>query len=78
MAFFTRSSGNVRYGIDMRISAPSTQVSNVFNGSLGRGASSLARLEVKLPEMPEALDNSTIKGPFRQGATAMRAPLVRA
>jgi len=61
----------------MRISATSTRVSNVFNGSPGRGASHLARLEVKLPEMPEALDNSTIKDPFRQGTTAMRAPLVR-
>src|SRR5205807_2764516 len=54
-----------RYGIDMRISAPSTRVSNVFNGSLGKGASHLARLEVKLPEMLEARDNSTIKSPLQ-------------
>ncbi len=58
-----KSSGKVLYGIDMRISAPSTRVSNVFNGSLG-GTSHLASLEVKLPEMPRARDNSTNKRPF--------------
>jgi len=49
----------------------------MFSTFAGRGTSHLARLKVKLPEMPEARDNSTIKNPFRQGTTAMRAPLVK-